>query len=225
MSKVKQSLVNKDFERAVKTLRRVLPKLSFGLLIATYLISAGIMVIPHVQAKEGALFIVGSILIHLAIQAGRGTLVFFFQLNPARYQSRFSMAVIAATLLLGLSMWNAYIVFEPFGWSWVIPVNTLMLIGWIIEIMILRETMFATNMELYQNKSQWEELKTFYVAKAQFQNFMDNIKDGKYDQEYQSPQGNAAPPLSGNGEEETSIEEEILNGSQVPNAQLNGAHT
>lgn len=183
------------------------------------------MVIPHVQAKEGALFIVGSILIHLAIQAGRGTLVFFFQLNPARYQSRFSMAVIAATLLLGLSMWNAYIVFEPFGWSWVIPVNTLMLIGWIIEIMILRETMFATNMELYQNKSQWEELKTFYVAKAQFQNFMDNIKDGKYDQEYQSPQGNAAPPLSGNGEEETSIEEEILNGSQVPNAQLNGAHT
>ena len=83
MTKVKNTLVNKDFTRAVKVLRRILPKLAFGLLIATYLISAGIMVIPHVKSKEGMLMVIGSILIHLAIQAGRGTLVFFFQLNPA----------------------------------------------------------------------------------------------------------------------------------------------
>lgn len=183
---VQQSLVNKDFQRAVKTLRRVLPKISFGLLIGTYLISAVVMVIPHVQANEVILMIVGSVLIHLAIQAGRGTLVFFFQLNPARYQSRFSLAIIAATLLLALSMWNAVTVFEPYGWAWTIPVNTLMLIGYIIEVMILRETLFATNLELYQNKDQWQELKDFYIDKTLFEKFMDDIKEGKYN-EYQTP--------------------------------------
>jgi len=180
MSKVTQTLVNRDFQRAVKALRRILPKVSFGLLIGTYLISAAIMVIPHIQAQEATLLIIGSVLIHLAIQAGRGTLVFFFQLNPARYQSRFSLAVIAATLLLGLSIWNAVIVFEDFGWSWIVPVNTLMLIGYIIEIMILRETMFATNMELYQNENQWQELKAFYVAQERFETFMEDISEGKF---------------------------------------------
>jgi len=196
MSKVTQTLVNRDFQKAVKTLRRILPKVSFGLLIGTYLISAAIMVIPHIQAQEATLLIIGSVLIHLAIQAGRGTLVFFFQLNPARYQSRFSLAVIAATLLLALSIWNAVIVFDDFGWSWIVPVNTLMLIGYIIEIMILRETMFATNMELYQNEEQWQELKEFYVAQQRFETFMEDISEGKFNVPNTNPAQPTPSPLT-----------------------------
>lgn len=174
-----KTLVNKDFQRAVKTLRRILPKLSFGLLIGTYLISALIMGLFHAENAQTVAFYIAAFAVPLAIQAGRGTLVFFFQLNPARIQSRFSMAIVAATGLLGLSIWEAVLILEPYGLSWMVSVCTLMLIGYIIEIMILRETMFATQMELYQNKSQWAELKDFYVAREQFEQFMDALHDGQ----------------------------------------------
>ena len=162
---MQNTLVNRDFERAVKQLRRILPKLSFGLLIATYLISALIMGIFHAQNAPHIGFQIAAFLVPLAIQAGRGTLVFFFQLNPARIQSRFSMGIIAATALLLLSLWEAYLVMYAYGLSWTVSVSTLMLIGWVIEIMILKETMFATQMALYQNKEQWQELHDFYVAR------------------------------------------------------------
>jgi hypothetical protein len=173
------SLVNRDFERAVKQLRRILPKLAFGLLIGTYLISALIMGIFHAENAPNTGFVIAAFLVPLAIQAGRGTLVFFFQLNPARIQSRFSMGILAATVLLGLSLWEAWLVMSPYGMSWTVSVSTLMLIGWVIEIMILKETMFATQMQLYQNKEQWEELHQFYVARNDFEQFMDDLYDGK----------------------------------------------
>ena len=45
--------------------------------------------------------------------------------------------------------------------------------------MILKETMFATQMALYQNKEQWQELQDFYVARNNFDQFMDDLYDGK----------------------------------------------
>lgn len=176
---MQNTLVNRDFERAVKQLRRILPRLSFGLLIGTYLISALIMGIFHAQNAPHIGFQIAAFLVPLAIQAGRGTLVFFFQLNPARIQSRFSMGIIAATALLLLSLWEAYLVMYTYGLSWTVSVSTLMLIGWVIEIMILKETMFATQMALYQNKEQWRELHDFYVARNDFDQFMDDLYEGK----------------------------------------------
>lgn len=158
MSNVQNTLVNKDFQRAVKTLRKILPRLSFALLIGTYLISALIMGLFHAQNAPSKAVAFAAFAVPIAIQAGRGTLVFFFQLNPARIQSRFSMAVIAATGLLLLSLWESVLVLESYGMAWMVSVCTLMLIGYIIEIMILKETMFATQLELYQNKEQWREL-------------------------------------------------------------------
>jgi len=179
MSKVQNTLVNKDFQRAVKTLRKVLPRLSFGLLIGTYLISALIMGLFHAQNAPSKAVAFAAFAVPIAIQAGRGTLVFFFQLNPARIQSRFSMGIVAATGLLALSIWESILVLEPYGMAWMVSVCTLMLIGYIIEIMILKETMFATQMELYQNKDQWRELQEFYIAREQFASFMDELYDGK----------------------------------------------
>lgn len=194
MTKVTNTLVNKDFVRAIKTLRRLIPKLSFGLLIGTYLISAIIMGLFHAEAAQSNAIRFAAFLVPLAIQAGRGTLVFFFQLNPARIQSRFSIAVIAATGLLGLSIWETVLTLESQGMAWIVSVCTLMLIGYIIEIMILRETMFATMMELYQNKQQWNELKEFYIAKLQFENFMDALKDGKVPESQYFPERDMSQP-------------------------------
>ena len=179
MTQIQNTLVNKDFQRAVKVMRRILPKLAFGLLIGTYLTSALIMGLFHAENAPNFQFAVAAFIVPLAIQAGRGTLVFFFQLNPARIQSRFSMGLLAATLLLGLSIWECVLVLESHGLAWVVSVCTLMLIGYIIEIMILRETMFATQMELYQNKKQWRDLQTFYIERERFDNFMEALHDGQ----------------------------------------------
>ena len=174
---MENSLVNRDFERAIKRMRRILPMLSFGLLIGTYFVSALIMGIFHAQNAPNFGFKIAAFLVPLAIQAGRGTLVFFFQLNPTRLHSRFSSGIIAATALLLLSLCEAFFVMWPYGLSWTISVSTLMLIGWVIEIMILRETTFATQMELYQNQAQWQELKNFYVARNEFEQFIKGLPD------------------------------------------------
>ena len=54
-----------------------------------------------------------------------------------------------------------------------------MLIGWVIEIMILKEIMFITQMELYLNKDQWNELRAFYIARANLEQFLDDLKNGQ----------------------------------------------
>ena len=169
------TLINDDFSRSVKRLRSILPKLSFGLLIATYLISAIIMGIFHAQNAPNIGFIIAAFLVPLAIQTGRGTLVFFFQLNPAHIQGRFSFGIIAATVLLLLSIAEACLVLYPYGISWIVSVCTLMIIGWVIEIMILRETIFSTQMELFQDQERWQQVRQFYTAKNDLNNFIKEI--------------------------------------------------
>lgn len=172
-------LINEDFEKSIKKLRGILPVLSFTLLIITYIISAIIMGIFHAQKAESLGFLIAAFLVPLAIQAGRGTLVFFFQLNPSHIQGQYSFGLIAATVLLLLSLVEAYLVMAPYGLSWIISVSTLMVIGWVIEIMILKETIFATQIELFQDKERWQEVRGFYIAQTQLQKFIDDLNNGK----------------------------------------------
>lgn len=204
------SVINDDFLHAVKRLRRVLPKLSFGLLIATYLISALIMGIFHAQKAENTGMLIAAFLVPIAIQAGRGTLVFFCQLNPERLQGRISVGFLAATVLLILSLLEGWLVMRPYDLAWGISVSTLMLIGWVLEIMILKETMFATEIALYRNQEQWEELKNFYRAKAAMEAFKKSLSKGRVSpdnqellevktSEAQAPGKLIAPSLNGRG--------------------------
>lgn len=172
-------LINDDFRKSIKRLRSVLPVLSFGLLISTYLISAIIMGIFHAQNAPNIGFLIAAYLVPLAIQTGRGTLVFFFQLNPAHIQGKYSFGIIAATALLILSLVEAYLVLNPHGFSWIISVSTLMLIGWVVEIMILKETIFATQIELFQDKAMWQEVRGFYIARTEMQQFLEGLDNGK----------------------------------------------
>ncbi len=172
-------LINHDFGRSIKRLRSVLPALSFSLLILTYLISAIIMGIFHAQNAPNWGFIIAAYLVPLAIQAGRGTLVFFFQLNPAHIQGKISFGIIAATTLLILSLVETYLVMAPYGLSWIVSVSTLMIIGWIVEIMILKEINFATQIELFQDRERWDQMKGFYIAQTELRKFIQELNNGK----------------------------------------------
>ena len=173
------SLANPDFTRSVNTLRRIIPGLSFGLLISTYLVSAIIMGLFHAQDSTSIGFTIAAFIVPLAIQTGRGTLVFFFQLNPSRVQRRLSFGIWAATALLLLSLCEACLVMWPHGLSWTISVSTLMIIGWIIEVMILKETQFTSELELYSDPARVKELKQFYVARKEFAEFMEDLHENR----------------------------------------------
>ena len=172
-------LINEDFRKSIQKLRSILPFLSFALLITTYIISAIIMGIFHAQEAPSIGFTIAAYLVPFAIQAGRGTLVFFFQLNPVHIQGKLSFGLISATALLILSLVEAWLVMLPHGLPWGISVSTLMIIGWILEIMILKETIFATQLELFQKKDGWQEIMEFYQAKAELQGFIEELKSGK----------------------------------------------
>ena len=171
------SLTNPDFTRSVDSLRRILPGLSFSLLIGTYLISAVIMGLFYAKGSESLGFTIAAFIVPLAIQAGRGTLVFFFQLNPARVQRKLSFGIVAATVLLALSLCEACLVMWPYGLSWTVSVATLMIIGWIIEVMILRETQFTSELDLYSNPERIRDLQQFYTAKKEFEAFMQSLRE------------------------------------------------
>ncbi len=164
---MENTLVNQNFEVSIQNMRGILPKLSFGLLIGTYIVSALIMAIFHSLKAPNFWFGLAAVLIAFAIQAGRGTLAFFFQLNPLRLLTKFSFGAVAATILLFLSLVEAFLVLKNYNVSWLVSVGTLMLIGWVIEIMLMRETLFATQLELFRNKEQWEELRSFYIARRE----------------------------------------------------------
>lgn len=175
---MENTLTNSAFSKTLHRMRRVLPSLAFGLMIGTYLISAIIMGIFHAQDAPNTGFLIAAFLVPLAIQAGRGTLVFFFQLNPARVQNRLSLGIIAATVLLILSLLESYLVLASFGLAWIVSVSTLMLIGWVLEILILKETVFASQMELYHNQEAWDNLKSFYIAQFELERFLKEVKAG-----------------------------------------------
>lgn len=210
-------LVNDHFEKSIKRLRSILPVLSFSLLIITYVISAIIMGLFHAQNAPTFGFTIAAYLVPLAIQAGRGTVVFFFQLNPAHIQGRLSFGVIAATILLVLSLVETYLVMAPFGVSWIISVCTLMIIGWVIEMMILKETIFATQVELFQNRERWDEMKGFYIAQTELQRFIKDLNNGTVSALAEPSKAGQPQPI-----QSLSIENKALSLLQEINEQLTG---
>ena len=79
----------------------------------------------------------------------------------------------------------------PYGFSWVVSVSTLMIIGYVIEVMILKETIFATQIELFQNEEKWQEIKSFYIRKNEIQAFIKGLADGHNPNLPSSPENSA----------------------------------
>lgn len=45
--------------------------------------------------------------------------------------------------------------------------------------MILKETIFATQVELFQDKDKWNDVKGFYIAQVELMKFLEDIKKGE----------------------------------------------
>lgn len=174
------SMHNRSFVQLIKALRRILPMLAAGILITVYVVSA--IVTGQLLSKlmddaiAGALWL--GLSIGFGIQITRGALVFFPQLNPNRpifgYWGEFIAAimfVISVASVVGLTGANnlhAAVAFE---------LSVLMAAGMGVEIFLLKEVRFYTEMELFRNKRWWQELQDHMRGRRDFKRFRDRLQD------------------------------------------------
>jgi hypothetical protein len=170
---------NAEFMRMVQHIRRIMPSLAGILLVVVYAVSAvaGGMFLAKLMGgfKGGALL---AYAIGTAIQATRATLVFFPQLNPTR--PSFSLAGEFIAVFMGiiaiveiLSLIKVSGLPYPVG----VSLSVLMLAGIGVELFLLREIRFATEIQLFGNRAYWQELKDYYTARAELKIQLDELKN------------------------------------------------
>lgn len=170
---------NKSFARMIRIIRRILPALAAVLLIGVYAVSAiaGGMFLARLMASlPGGIVLAYSI--GVAIQATRATLVFFNQLNPTRPSFGYTGEVVAVvmgviSIVEILSLVSAAGLAQPVA----ISLSILMAAGVGVELYLLREIKFSTEIELYGAREHWGELQSFYRARKEFRLFMDRLAD------------------------------------------------
>lgn len=190
-----QNFNNKSFQRTVKRVRQVMPYLAVSLLFVVYAVSAiteGVFLSALMEnVKAGAWL---SYSIAVAIQATRALLVFFPQLNPNRptfgYQGE-TIAIIMGLIAIGsiLGLVNAMGLQTPVA----VSLSILMLAGIGVEVYFLREIRYATELELYENRAHWQNLKDYHQAKEEFRSFLDQLKDFQYQGNSQQSNSDTSP--------------------------------
>lgn len=174
-----QHVVNRDFARLVKQMRRVLPYLALGLLIVVYatcaategLFLSGLMAgIPfHLQL---------SLAIGSSIQMTRGLLVFFPQLNPNKPMIGYTGEIVAI-IMGGISIVSItkLVLANDMNLAVATSLSILMAAGVGVEIYLLKEIKFYTDMELYLSKGWWNKTMSLFRARKDFKIFQDNLRD------------------------------------------------
>jgi len=173
---------NVEFQELVERIRKIMPLLAVFLLITVYVISAAaagkFLAHPTLLGSmpNGALL---AYAIGTAIQATRALLVFFRQLNPTRptlgHTGEFIAAGMGALSIYEISHLAAA---AGMGFPVVLSLSVLMLAGVGVEIFLLSELRFYTEMELYRDKDYWAQIESYYQAKADFQRKVKAIRNG-----------------------------------------------
>jgi hypothetical protein len=174
---------NMRFKQLVEGIREVMPVLAVTLLIAVYAISGAVagkfLGSPTLLGKLDHGVFMGYA-VGFAIQATRALLVFFRQLNPVRPTLSHTGEWIAAGMGI-ISIYEIYNLSAASGMGNAVAfsLGVLMLAGIGIEIFLLSELRFHTEMELYQDKEYWAQIESYYQAKSDFRARMQALRNGE----------------------------------------------
>jgi len=185
-------VVNRDFARLVQSVRQILPYLAVFLLIGVYItcaVTSGLFLGNLMTSiRFGGII---SLSIGFAIQLTRGLLVFFPQLNPNRpvfnNVGEFVatlMGIVSIAEIVSLASASAL---HP---AVAVSMSILMAAGVGVEIYLLQQIRFYTEMELYRNSAWWAQLQEFYRARRKFKSFVDNLEE-----EFSQPAAQSHNPL------------------------------
>jgi hypothetical protein len=174
-------LVNRDFARLVKQLRRILPYLAIALLAIVYTVSG---------VSEGLFLsdLMKKIPLHLPLalaiggstQLTRMLLVFFPQLNPNKPVTGYTGEIVAILMgVISIVSITKLVLANEMSIAVATSLSILMAAGVGVEIYLLKEIRFYTDMELFRNKGWWSDLQEFMVAQRDFKIMKDNLRDGQ----------------------------------------------
>lgn len=174
-------LVNRDFARLVKQLRRILPYLAIALLTIVYTVSG---------VSEGLFLsdLMKKIPLHLPLalaiggstQLTRMLLVFFPQLNPNKPVTGYTGEIVAILMgVISIVSITKLVLANEMSIAVATSLSILMAAGVGVEIYLLKEIRFYTDMELFRNKGWWSGLQDFMIAQRDFKIMKDNLRDGQ----------------------------------------------
>jgi hypothetical protein len=175
------NLSNMRFKQLVEVIRDVMPLLAVGLLILVYAISGLVAgkflgsptLLGRMEHGAAIGYATG-----FAIQATRGLLVFFRQMNPVRPTLGYSGEVIAF-LMGGLSIYEIATLSTASGMGYPVAfsMGVLMLAGIGVEVFLLAELRFYTEIELMES-GRWEQAEQLYIKRAKLRERMKLLKQG-----------------------------------------------
>lgn len=167
---------NNQFLASIKSLRRTLPTLGWGMLALVYGVSAiaGGAFLANLMDNEALAYAIA-----IAIQATRAVIVFFPQMNPSR--PTFGWGGEAAAIIFGgLSIYEMYTLINgSYNEAVFVSVAVLMFAGIIIEILMLKEVKYATEQELLSDPKQYEAIRKLYSDRYRLQEELAKIKEGE----------------------------------------------
>lgn len=177
--------LNKNFQQSIKTLRRFMPNIAWGVLIFVYAVSAAVSGIFLGDLMTGVYAgTVLGIFIGCAIQITRGTVVFFGQLNPLKPNYSY-MSEAVAVFMGALSIFEIYKLTSAVGMHYVVSISlgVLMFMGILVEIYILSQIKFITGLELMNNPQAVKQLYKYYDANAKMKAYLDKLIELEQDDE------------------------------------------
>lgn len=173
---------NRQFKRIVRMLRKSIPYLSVTLLFFTYLISAllhGSLLSNF--ADNVAFGVVIAYGIGVVVQSIRGAIVFFGQSNPTFPDFGYTGEVVATIAAIGAIAEIWYLgVHGGINPAFAVSGGVLMAFGWLIEIFLLREVKRATMQELFEDRNQWDNIRTFSEERRSLMEFLDQLEDESF---------------------------------------------
>jgi hypothetical protein len=188
---------NNQFLASIKSLRRTLPTLGWGMLALVYGVSAiaGGAFLANLMDNQALAYAIA-----ICIQATRAVIVFFPQMNPSRPAFGWG-GELAAILFGGLSIYEMYsLITGNYNEAVFISVAVLMFAGIIIEVLMLKEVKFATEQELLSDPKQYAAIRKLYIDRYRLQEELARIREGEGEEEapvvVQAAEAAPVPPVS-----------------------------
>ncbi len=170
---------NAQFIRMIQSIRKAMPGLAGVLLVAVYLVSAiagGMFLSTLLATIKGGTAL--AFAIGFSIQFTRATLVFFPQLNPSRPAFGYAGEAIAVIMgIISIAEILSLVSASGLPYPVAVSLSILMLAGIGVEIFLLREIRFATEISLYGNRQWWAELQQFYRARESFRRELETLRN------------------------------------------------
>jgi hypothetical protein len=169
---------SKQFKRIQRFLQGLLPSLGLFVILAVYLITA-ISMGEFLRLRMETTTLLGVVIAYgtgFGSQVTRMYIVFNGQMTEKYLRFGFDPSIVFALLLAIYTGYESYHLVPEYFVSIVGLIGS----GFIVEYLYLRSLNRASRMELIGNKDSMNEIRNFFLAERNMEEFLDSLEDSRY---------------------------------------------